>query len=76
MTRARYTEVSRLARLGALGKLACTLKPSDYQTIALPIFDLRLGWRSFSKHPRWPRTFDDLRDAKRRRMIKAGKWAL
>jgi hypothetical protein len=76
MTKTRYTEVSRLARLGALGTLCFSLTPKDYQTIALPIFDLRLGWRSFSKHPRWPRTFDDLRDAKRRRMVKAGKWAL
>jgi len=76
MTRTKYREVHRLARLGAIGTLMFSMSDADYQSIALPVFDLRLGWRSFSKHPRWPRTFDSLRQGVKTRHWKQLGYAM
>lgn len=68
MSRTEFRRVYRLARLGALGTCAMTLGRRDY-AIVLEAFDLRLGYRSFCKHPRWPRTFDSLRSGFRQRQL-------
>jgi hypothetical protein len=68
LTRNRFREYHRIARLGILGTLACRMEPAPYQWFLREVYDLRFPRIGDERH-NFPRTFCSLRG----RMVRRGK---
>lgn len=59
-SRARYYQFHRIARLGNLGTLACSMAQERYQWFLREVYDLRFPHVGNDRHT-FPRTFCSLR---------------
>lgn len=69
MTRSRFTDLHRMARLGNLGSLTFAAG-SSFDWFLTQVYDLRFPHIGDDKHFGWPRQFDSLRQSTANRL----KW--